>query len=144
MVDACTQVWQSTTTSQNASVSEKQGVQAPSIEPNSNYAPGSSSQSTQTDTDPESSAPIADPYASAKGSVVPYGAISTPVGYHLLPATKDKIWKGAFVDIFSLLFREEEARDKEKDRRGSRKRVKRGKPKEPGPIGWQVTSYSWG
>ncbi|XP_070618016.1 uncharacterized protein [Erythrolamprus reginae] len=34
--------------------------------------------------------------------------IDAPLGFHLLPATKEKIWRGEYVDIFSLLYREEE------------------------------------
>ncbi|XP_053159419.1 uncharacterized protein LOC128347977 isoform X2 [Hemicordylus capensis] len=43
----------------------------------------------------------------------PYGAVGLPLGDHLLPATKEKILKGEYVDIFSLLFREPEVKHKE-------------------------------
>ncbi|XP_053167389.1 uncharacterized protein LOC128351680 isoform X3 [Hemicordylus capensis] len=43
----------------------------------------------------------------------PYGGMGLPLGGHLLPSTKEKILKGEYVDIFSLLFREPEVKHKE-------------------------------
>ncbi|XP_053112579.1 formin-F-like isoform X2 [Hemicordylus capensis] len=43
----------------------------------------------------------------------PYGGMGLPLGDHLLPSTKEKILKGEYVDIFSLLFREPEVKHKE-------------------------------
>lgn len=34
----------------------------------------------------------------------PYAEVSGPLGGHLHPATKEMIWRGKFVDLFSLLF----------------------------------------
>lgn len=39
--------------------------------------------------------------------------VALPLGDHLLASTKEKILSGEFVDIFSLLFRELEKKDKE-------------------------------
>ena len=85
------------------------------------------SQTTQTEASVETVVVQADPYASAKGSLIPYGSLSTPVGYHLHPSTKEKIWKGEYIDIFSLLFREEEQKDKDKDKDKEQERIRKKK-----------------
>ena len=87
--------------------------------------PPALTKTTQTDPGPKPEDSHLDYYASAKGSLIPYGAVSTPIGYHLLPANKEKFWRGKFVDIFSLVFREEETRDKTKKRTGIRRVIKR-------------------
>lgn len=52
-------------------------------------------------------------YELAPAAHLPSGDVALPLGDHLLAATKEKIIKGEFVDIFSLLFRELEKKDKE-------------------------------
>lgn len=46
-------------------------------------------------------------------SAIPLGGIALPLGDHLLPATIEKILHGEFVDLFSLLYRELEKKDKD-------------------------------
>lgn len=41
-----------------------------------------------------------------------YGEEALPLGDHLAPAVKEKIWKGEYVDLFSLLHREPEPESK--------------------------------
>lgn len=54
------------------------------------------------------------------------GDVSLPLGDHLLSATKEKILRGEFVDIFSLLFRELEKKDKgDLDEKDNEKRKNR-------------------
>ena len=62
----------------------------------------------------ESGLNIKDPFAGADRRAIPRGSTSSPLGYHLLPATKERIWKGEYTDVFSLLFRELESSDKDK------------------------------
>ena len=40
---------------------------------------------------------------------LPYMGVSMPLGAHLFETTKEKIWKGEFVDVFKLLHRDIEA-----------------------------------
>lgn len=46
-------------------------------------------------------------------AAIPLDDVALPLGDHQLATTKDKILHGEFVDIFSLLFRELEKKDKE-------------------------------
>lgn len=41
-----------------------------------------------------------------RGLQHPHAEVSSPFGVHLYPATKENIWRGEYVDLFSLLFRE--------------------------------------
>ncbi|XP_053105449.1 uncharacterized protein LOC128324664 isoform X3 [Hemicordylus capensis] len=54
----------------------------------------------------------------------PQGEVSLPLGDHLLLATKEKIWRNEYVDMFSLLFRETEPREGEKGDRRDRERIR--------------------
>lgn len=46
-------------------------------------------------------------------SPMPSGDMAMPLGEHLLQATRDKILRGEYVDVFSLLYREVEKKDKD-------------------------------
>ena len=59
---------------------------------------------------------------------LPYGDYSTPLGDHLTPAVKEKIWKGQFVDVFELLNRTVEKADFDKADEADKERLKRKKP----------------
>lgn len=41
------------------------------------------------------------------------GEVALPLSEHLLPSTRDKILRGKFIDLFNLLYREIEKKDKE-------------------------------
>lgn len=62
----------------------------------------------------------------AAGLPYAYMEQSLPLGNHLLPATKIKIWHGEYVDIFTLLFRDVELKPGAKD-----------DPRELEKIKWQ-------
>ncbi|XP_053140147.1 uncharacterized protein LOC128339766 isoform X2 [Hemicordylus capensis] len=65
----------------------------------------------------------------------PYGRMGLPLGDHLLPATKEKILKGEYIDIFSLLFREPEVKHKERESCKEHEATKR-KPVEKTWSNW--------
>ncbi|XP_054852798.1 uncharacterized protein LOC129341561 isoform X2 [Eublepharis macularius] len=58
---------------------------------------------------------------------MPFGDAALPLGDHLTPATRDKILRGEFVDVFTLLFRELEKKDKEDMDERDKERMKRRK-----------------
>lgn len=66
-------------------------------------------------------------YMAVPAAAIPFGDVALPLGDHLLPATRDKICRGEFVDLFSLLFRELEKKDKDelddKDKEKIKKRT---------------------
>lgn len=70
--------------------------------------------------------PWGSPYATVPFRALPYGDMAMPLGNHLTQATREKILRGEFVDIFSLLFRDLKKKDKEdmeeKDRENLRRR----------------------
>ncbi|XP_054845591.1 uncharacterized protein LOC129336489 [Eublepharis macularius] len=71
------------------------------------------------------------PYYPALGVMpyraMPFGDTALPLGDHLTPATRDKILRGEFVDVFTLLFRELEKKDKEDMDDRDKERLKRRK-----------------
>ena len=60
--------------------------------------------------------PVSDSgYNSAPLWALPFGECSLPLGNHLIPATKESIWKGYYVGIFDLLNRKVDAKAMEKE-----------------------------
>lgn len=66
---------------------------------------------------------------------IPSGNIALPLGDPLLLATKEKILRGEFVDLFSLLYRNLEKKDKGQLDDRENKILKRRKIDRPGPLG---------
>ena len=54
-------------------------------------------------------------YNSAPFAAIPYTDYSTPLGDHLTPAIKERIWKGNYIDVYELLNREYEVKELDKD-----------------------------
>lgn len=52
-------------------------------------------------------------YAPTPAKHLPPGEMDIPLGKYLLPVNRNKMCKGEYVDVFSLLFRELEKNDKE-------------------------------
>ncbi|XP_053152458.1 uncharacterized protein LOC128345096 [Hemicordylus capensis] len=73
----------------------------------------------------------------SSGTQVPYPPCNTslPLGGHLLPSVKERIWRGEFVDIFHLLFREPEPALKEWEQKKEETKPKH-KPVEHNWANW--------
>ncbi|XP_054843457.1 uncharacterized protein LOC129335043 [Eublepharis macularius] len=66
-------------------------------------------------------------YGMVPFNALPFGDTALPLGDHLTQATREKILRGEYVDIFTLLFRELEKKDKEDLDERDKEKLKRRK-----------------
>ncbi|XP_078249656.1 uncharacterized protein LOC140704835 [Pogona vitticeps] len=61
-------------------------------------------------------------------TAIPYSDYSSPLGDHLTPAVKEKIWTGQYIDFYELLNRQIEVRDIDKDDEKIKEKHRRKRP----------------
>ena len=61
-------------------------------------------------------------------AAIPYTDYSTPLGDHLTPAVKEKIWRGDYIDFYELLNREFEVKEIDKDDEKLKEKHRRKRP----------------
>uniref|UniRef100_A0ABM5GJG1 C3H1-type domain-containing protein n=1 Tax=Pogona vitticeps TaxID=103695 RepID=A0ABM5GJG1_9SAUR len=67
-------------------------------------------------------------YNSAPFLYTPYTDYSTPLGDHLTPAIKERIWRGDYLDFYDLLNREYEVKELDKDDEKIKEKHRRKRP----------------